>query len=140
MKELKNMNPFAAALALSLILAPAAYAADNAYQCPEKIEAATGTAKAPEGFTVWQNKQKMHYLGGITMYSGHPDEMASLVPDINKDTFSEWQLPPDKHGYWIACNYQNTTQSLIKKIKEGIKSCAILTSQEGNHTIRTYCK
>lgn len=141
MKEWNFMNRSALLAFAVLFVSTAALAAENEYQCPDQIEASSGSAKAPKGFEVWEDKQEKFFLDGVTMYSGHPKDMASLVPDISDKQSDGWTISPDdKYGYWIACSYKNTTQVLIKKIGAGIKSCSVRRAPEGDHSFKINCK
>ncbi len=111
--------------AILFIGSPAAYAEE---MCPPSIEV-TESLKTPlEGWTVGQNKVSADLMG-ITMFSGPPEEEASLVPTGKDATDSSmldtWPLDPDEHGYWLQCNYANTRVTIAKKLDAKLKYCQI---------------
>jgi hypothetical protein len=108
-----------------LLASPVAFADDI---CPRSIDVTQGIKTAPGGWTVGDSKLPAD-LTGITMFSGPPEEQASLVPDgrseddeLNNDI---WNLTPDTRGYWIQCNYANTTVTLAKKLPDNFKQCQV---------------
>ena len=108
-----------------LLASPSVFADDL---CPPSIEVTQGIKTAPGGWAISDSKLPIDWTG-IAMFNGPPEELASLVPDgkDEKDNLNNdiWKLTPDSHGYWIQCNYANTTVTLSKKLPDSAKQCKI---------------
>ena len=128
------MKQAAIGLALLLQWLPVSgFAADNnLLYCPESINV---TEKASEVDAPWEvaldNGRRGYFLDDVRFYSGHPSQMASLVPDsVNRSTSerkSIWRFPSDNStGYWIACSYQNTRLLATKKLPPVVKKCQVI--------------
>lgn len=113
---------------LSLVLMQSATASQL---CPNTIstkQTLQGSQTGWESFTDRENTSTR--LSGITLYSGHPKEMASLAPD-NEGTSSDkltWRFDQEKEsqGIWLACQYEHTQIQLIKKLPATLTTCSAL--------------
>ncbi|NVD97536.1 STY0301 family protein [Massilia sp. BJB1822] len=111
-----------AALAL---FAPASSA--EILNCPAQIQT---HPKASE-VAGWEMlaEPAQHYFENAGIYSGHPREQASLVPDeqvSGKKLTARWSLPPDgPHAYWLGCSYRNTTVMAVRQLDSRYRSCRI---------------
>lgn len=130
-----NMRQAAISFALLLQWLPGSgFAADNnlLYYCPESINV---TEKASEVDRPWEvtldNGRRGYFLDDVRFYSGHPSQMASLVPDSDSRSANErksiWRFPSNSStGYWIACSYQNTRLLATKKLPTNVKECQVV--------------
>lgn len=70
-----------------------------------------------------------HYFENAGIYSGHPREQASLVPDEQvgaKKLTARWSLPPNsQHAYWLGCSYRGTTVMAVRQLDSHYRSCSI---------------
>ncbi len=59
-------------------------------------------------------------VAGVTIFDGPPAEQASLVPDNQKTThdtmIQTWKLPKSDRGYWLQCQYANTTAQIYRRL------------------------
>jgi hypothetical protein len=90
-------------------------------------------------------------VAGITVFDGPPAEQASLVPDkerSNEDTvFQTWQLPKSDRGYWLQCEYANTTAQISRRLPPDVSRCEVASERnvrfggEGRRVIKSVkCK
>jgi hypothetical protein len=133
---------------MSLVLAMLATSAQAAdYLCPKHMTMEKQTAAAVDGFEVLNTDKATggtdaHYLEGISLYSGHPREQASLAPD-NADSAKGpwvWTTAKDDHGYWMECRYMRTSLVYVKKIGEGSATCKTIESTKPKQSIGFQCK
>jgi hypothetical protein len=68
-------------------------------------------------------------VAGVTIFDGPPAEQASLVPDKEKtvgdNIIQVWQLPKSERGYWLQCNYANTTAQISRRLA-GVSRCDVV--------------
>lgn len=115
-----------------LVAAPYAHAAS--YICPPLIDEEPRTAKPLNGFEGWDFKEEEdedHVLTEVSLYSGHPKEMASLAPD-NKGGKAPWVWSNPKNGanYWLMCRYDRTRLTYIRKLDTFSKSCSVIQDKK----------
>lgn len=113
------------ALALASLGAQATQAGPLVLTCPAAL-AVTESAQAPAGWEAVAAGQP-HPFNGISLFSGHPREMASLAPDkqsrSGKQMLSTWSLPGGSDRYWLACGYAQTTMQIAKQLPAGLSRC-----------------
>jgi len=113
------------ALAFAGLGAQAIQAAPLVLTCPATL-AVTEGAQAPAGWEAVGTSQP-HPFNSISLFSGHPREMASLVPDkqsrSGKQLLSTWSLPGGSERYWLACGYAQTTMQAAKQLPAGLSRC-----------------
>ncbi|MFO1253792.1 MAG: STY0301 family protein [Inhella sp.] len=100
--------------------------------CPPELQSdETLRGEAPAG---WQLAQQVRVtarrLEGVGLYSGHPDEMAALVPDqaVRKAQrlVSTWRLADTGvEAYWLACTYSNSKLQFVRPVSAGTKQCVL---------------
>ena len=102
--------------------------------CPESIEV-NETYKANDKLwlVVIDKGRRGHFLESVMIYSGHPDEMASLIPDESSDNnqteISTWNLiAAENEQFWIACAYSNTRVMLTQSLPKAYKQCQVTTA------------
>lgn len=68
---------------------------------------------------------KLALASGISLYSGHPSELANLKPDNDEtDTgFAFWTVGPSEFEYWYVCSYPGTDSKLEFKIPKSYVRC-----------------
>jgi len=121
-------------LLAALLLAPAAWAARpvNNTPCPPMMPITQTPVNTPQGWTLMADPRRdaSHHLQAVTFFSGDPQDMASLSPDIEKRTpkgySSTWRF--QQHGgqqddYWIGCSYTDTNLIAIRKLASNISQC-----------------
>jgi hypothetical protein len=120
--------------ALVCAIAPAHFAqADSA--CPATVAVEQrASAPAPDWTVTYSGYETA--VAGITIFDGPPSEQASLVPDSEKPSGDNiiqiWQLPKSDRGYWIQCNYANSTAQISRRLPASVSRCdAVL-----NHNVR----
>ena len=69
-------------------------------------------------------------VAGVTIFDGPPAEQASLVPDNEKtvgdNIIQAWQLPKSERGYWLQCNYANTTAQISRRLPASVSRCDVV--------------
>jgi hypothetical protein len=69
-------------------------------------------------------------LAGVTIFEGPPAEQASLVPDNEKtvgdNVIQTWRLTRSDRGYWLQCNYANTTAQIARRLPDSIARCDVV--------------
>ena len=69
-------------------------------------------------------------VAGVTIFDGPPAQQASLVPDSEKQAgdniIQVWQLPTSDRGYWLQCNYANTTAQISRRLPASFKRCDVV--------------
>jgi hypothetical protein len=102
-----------------------AQAAPLLLSCPASISVAA-SAQAPAGWEAVPSTQPSSF-NGVGLFSGHPREMASLVPDkqnrSGKQLVSTWSLPGGSERYWLACGYTQTTLQVAQRLPAGLSRC-----------------
>ena len=72
-------------------------------------------------------------VAGVTIFDGPPAQQASLVPDSEKTVgdsiIQVWQLPKSDRGYWIQCNYANTTSQISRRLPPSVRRCDVVLNQ-----------
>jgi len=64
-------------------------------------------------------------LTGMSLYSGHPRERASLVPDDDRSIKGTGRLASWKFQgeHWVGCNYANSLNMLIRPLPDTATAC-----------------
>lgn len=128
------MNPFKTIAVLCLLIVSTAWAEDYQPNCPATIDVAQTLMKTPEGWSAGisggtQSNVK-YMLMNIEFSEGNPANLASLKPDSGKKSrgihTETWVFTPKfADGYWISCEYFQTSMAVIKKLPENIQSCTV---------------
>jgi hypothetical protein len=90
-------------------------------------------------------------IAGVTVFEGPPAEQASLVPDREQTTddaaFQTWRLAKSDRGYWLQCEYANTTAQISQRLPVNVSRCDVTYERnirfggEGRRVIRSVnCK
>jgi hypothetical protein len=103
-----------------------AQAAESA--CPQTIAVAqSASAPAPDWTVTYSGYETA--VAGVTIFDGPPAQQASLVPDNEKtsgdDVIQTWQLAKSDRGYWLQCNYANTTAQIVRRLPAGVSRCDV---------------
>jgi hypothetical protein len=115
-------------IAFACAIAPVHFArAESA--CPATIAVEQrGSAPAPDWTVTYSGYQTA--VAGVTIFDGPPSEQASLVPDSEKPSGDNliqiWQLPKSDRGYWIQCNYANTTAQISRPLPASVSRCDVV--------------
>ncbi|SFU78666.1 hypothetical protein SAMN05216350_105104 [Polaromonas sp. YR568] len=102
-----------------------AHAAPVVLTCPSTLAVAE-SAKPPAG---WEAVPAGHprAFSNLGLFSGHPREMASLVPDkqnrSGKQLLSTWNLPGGSERYWLACGYTQSALQAAQPLPAGLTRC-----------------
>ena len=117
---------FIAAIALPCV---GAAAGELVIVCPESIAAVESLSTADDAWRVESDLGKRgKFLDSISVFSGPPAEMASLVPDRTSRKkqlrTSSWLFTAQASAtYWVACSYSNTTLQLNRQLPGGVRRC-----------------
>jgi len=100
-------------------------------KCPDVLEVREEVSGQTDGWESLKDEGKgQHVLDNIFIYENHPREMASLVPDSQKEKgeklSSKWKLVDNgKTDYWVGCSYRSTKMMLVKKLSPTLKECIV---------------
>lgn len=93
--------------------------------CPQSPD-----ASLPDGWQTSMIHARVPKADGLTVFDGHPEELASLVPDNEPAEAGEmhfWTFPVHKERQiWVECTYQNKAVRLIRALPDGIVKCAVI--------------
>ena len=68
-------------------------------------------------------------LAGVTIFDGPPANQASLLPDDEQTTsdmvFQTWKLGKNDAGYWLECEYANTTAQIYRRLPVEVSRCEV---------------
>jgi hypothetical protein len=115
-------------IALACAIAPAHIAlADSA--CPRTIAVdQRASAPAPDWSVSYSGYETA--VQGVTIFDGPPAGQASLVPDNEKtsgdNVIQTWRLTRSDRGYWLQCNYANTTAQIARRLPDNITRCDVV--------------
>jgi hypothetical protein len=110
-------------IASACAIAPVHFAqAESA--CPATIAVQQkGSAPAPDWTVTYSGYETA--VAGVTIFDGRPAEQASLAPDSEKPSSDNiiqiWQLPKSDRGYWLQCNYTNTTAQISRRLPASVR-------------------
>ena len=121
-------------ITLNLFAIVCAIAAFNNVQaaessCPRTIAVAqSASAPAPDWTVTYSGYETA--VAGVTIFDGPPAQPASLVPDNEKtsgdDIIQTWQLAKSDRGYWLQCNYANTTAQIVRRLPADVSRCDVV--------------
>ncbi|HKN14623.1 MAG TPA: STY0301 family protein [Candidatus Binatus sp.] len=115
-------------IAFACSIAPMHFAqAESA--CPATIAVEQkASAPAPDWTVTYSGYQTA--IVGVTIFDGPPAEQASLVPDNEKTSgdniIQTWQLAKSARGYWLQCNYANTTAQISRRLPAEVTRCDVI--------------
>jgi hypothetical protein len=99
--------------------------------CPPEITVEQKASAPDSNWTVTYSGYKTA-VAGVTIFDGPPAEQASLVPDTDKTTESTviqtWRLLKSNRGYWLQCQYANTTAQIYQRLPANVSRCDVTTS------------
>lgn len=104
--RMKTTNKFLIAAFLALLATPAL----AAQSCP----------------AFYDQPELGHALKGIDLFDGTPEEMASLVPDVNEyPKLQRWKLVklPQGRRYHLMCRYADTEAVKVFVVAKKAKTC-----------------
>ena len=115
-------------IAFACAIAPVCFArAESA--CPATIAVQQRASAPASDWTVTYSGYETA-VAGVTIYDGPPAQQASLVPDNEKTVgdsiIQVWQLPKSNRGYWLQCNYANTTAQISRRLPASFKRCDVV--------------
>lgn len=111
-----------ARLLVALLLSSSACSAATRLECPEELKDMS-QVEAPTGWEIIAPRYGPKF-DGITIYEGHPREMASQVPDElpakNGFEISRWPVGPNT---WLECRYRGTNSTIARPLPKGLSEC-----------------
>lgn len=123
------MKPLTTALAGLVFLFTLAHLAQAESACPAKV-AVEQKASAPTSDWAVTYSGYETAISGVTIFEGPPAEQASLVPDNQKTAgdkvIQTWRLPKSDRGYWLQCNYANTTAQISRRLPASVERCDVV--------------
>jgi hypothetical protein len=103
-------------------------AASGQSTCPPEITVEQKASAPDSNWTVTYSGYKTA-VAGVTIFDGPPAEQASLVPDTDKTTESTviqtWRLLKSNRGYWLQCQYANTTAQIYQRLPANVSRCDV---------------
>ncbi|MGH7924300.1 MAG: STY0301 family protein [Candidatus Binatus sp.] len=119
-------------VALNLIVFACAIAAPHLARaqatCPPTIKVEQqASAPAPDWTVTYSGYETA--IAGVTVFDGPPADEASLVPDSEKTAgdymVQTWKLTKSDRGYWLQCNYANTTAQIARRLPADVARCDV---------------
>jgi hypothetical protein len=109
------------------IAAPRLASAESA--CPAEVTVEqTASAPSPDWTVTYSGYQTA--VSGVTIFEGPPSQQASLVPDNEKTSddkeIQTWQLAKSDRGYWLQCQYANTTAQISRQLPASVARCDVV--------------
>lgn len=105
-------------------------AAAETFSCPETIAVDEKVTDNHPSWEVVQNPQGHHFTQ-VSFYSGHPRDMASLVPDRQSESINVWEFPGKaSEGFWLACEYTHTEMLLVQQLRTGFAECEVVFARQ----------
>jgi hypothetical protein len=105
------------------------------FVCPESLEV-TESATTPDNrwIIVKDAGRRGHFIDSVSIYAGHPRDLANLAPDRTKNIpgqrKTQWNLPEaNATEYWLACAYTNSLLMLARPLPREIRSCILTESR-----------
>lgn len=93
--------------------------------CPEQITTSESIKSVPVNWQSWQ-PDSAHTWQAVTLYDGHPKEMASLAPDKTNKQKASWHFASTRErDVYIACGYHRSSIELIQVVPKNIKTCVV---------------
>lgn len=97
--------------------------------CPAKIVTAERLAVREVGWTGFVDSDKSQgRVIGLSIYSGHPSDMAELKPDDEMAKEQRWtfgRASSDSQPIYMVCHYDATRVKFIKALPKAIGKCSI---------------
>lgn len=95
-------------------------------QCPKRITVSQEVGQSLD--TGWEpiNRKDSHPLVSVSLFEGHPKEMAELVPIESKSKRHGLQAKWNINGQsniWLVCNYANSSAAAAILLSSDIVSC-----------------
>lgn len=114
--------------------AASAFGADYQPACPASIDVSQSIKKTPDGWTASVYGGDMvnvkYTLRNAQFSDGDPAKLTWLTPTSDKkargvhtETWKFDEKPND--GFWISCEYSQTSMALTKRLPDSIKSCTV---------------
>jgi hypothetical protein len=98
--------------------------------CPIAIEVTQRLAAPQDGWTEGVDAVLPTELASLAVFDGRPEERAQLIHDDEQATSETstigWDLPPNPRGYWITCQYANTTVTLTRALPQSATRCEVV--------------
>jgi len=115
-------------IALACAIAAPRLARAESYCPAEVVVAQRADAPGPDWTVSYSGYETA--VAGVTIFDGPPAEQASLVPDNQKtagdNIIQTWQLPNSSRGYWLQCNYANTTAQIARRLPASVTRCDVV--------------
>lgn len=104
---------------------PSISAATTAYvvHCPEKITVNKQTAATVKGWQIFASEPN-YYLNGVSLYSGKPEQGASLKPDTINSVSATWSFSATDQIY-LACEYHQTNLQYAQPLSLQTRRCVV---------------
>ncbi len=117
---------FSVAAIACAILAPILACAEAT--CPPTL-AVEQKASAPSTDWTVSSSGYNTALAGVIIFDGPPVNQASLLPDGEQTTsdmvFQTWKLGKNDAGYWLECDYANTTAQIYERLPASVSRCEV---------------
>jgi hypothetical protein len=102
--------------------------------CPKQIKTnSTLIEKSSE----WEAVGISHpqYFEQISLTSGHPDQQATLVPDIETKKHIGWNISADEE-VWMVCSYMSSNVRLAQRLPVTVRRCFVQLKPVGTRAMR----
>jgi hypothetical protein len=122
------------AVLTSILITQSVVAAEIRYECPPEIRTVQSIEdNTPVGWEVIQESHPKHWQDSIMVFDGPPKELASLVPDNERNQDIKktvWTFSKEKErSIWFTCSYHWTDIQLAKELPKEITKCKPIPSK-----------
>lgn len=95
--------------------------------CPDFVDVQKSIKNLPKGWatTIKEQRIPLHHVG---IFDGPMEEMASMIPDVDEDTYATWDVSTYKRGVWLGCFYDGAIIMLSKRLPDNLKECKVTYS------------
>lgn len=100
-----------------------AHAKSLPIDCPANINVSQALVDTPAGWKQFK-PDFPHYLSGVEMFDGAPEEQAALKPDVQKHQKTIWHFQSSSIKY-VVCKYSYTSIQLTQALPASVKSCTV---------------
>lgn len=95
--------------------------------CPNEINTTEQIKTVPKGWEALNGTMR-HYFNGVSLYSDHPNKMASLKPEFINKKKAKWVFSPQEIIY-LTCHYNQSGIELTQALAPKTTRCFVTFNQ-----------
>ncbi len=122
--DLFQISIIAVAITSTNVLSHAEYK----FVCPSELTVLQSIVQDVSGWKMYGSHRR-HPFVNLSFSEGIPNESYILVPDEEKRKGSRliarWELLKSTEGYWVLCEYADTSATVARKLPEDVAYCEV---------------